>query len=364
MTCTRLHRTIVFLSIAVGAVACPTEDGDDSTCTPGETFCAGIDVVRCSATGGAWDLVEECTQYCTNGACVASCVADCAGKQCGDDGCGSPCGSCGDGLECHAGACIDEGCTPVCSGKQCGDDGCGGSCGDCGGVGACQAGVCVAGPCVPDCTGLVCGDDGCGGSCGSCADGQECSAGGCEEPPTPVCAILCDQPADCDQGYGAARSADNYSCDDGTCRYTGCNTDAECAESFSNDGYGCFKGAPIPYCTLTCGQPSDCDQGAGGAYTVANYACTDGYCEYAGCNTDAECAESFNSEQYGCYKGPGWSVAYCSLTCDQPADCDPGVGGAFSADNYECLGGYCEYLGCTSDAECAESFNDSSYGCN
>ena len=230
----------------------------------------------------------------------------------------------------------------------------------------CADGAC-ADVCTPDCAGLECGgDDGCGSSCGSCAVDQDCVAGACQDPPLSFCAIKCSQPGDCDAGGGGAYSGDNYVCEGGYCEYSGCNTDAECSQTYANDSYGCYAGAgyPIPYCTLKCTQAADCDLGVGGAYAAANYNCDSGYCEYVGCNSDAECEATFNDDKYGCYMGPGFLVAYCSLKCTQAADCDQGTGGAFSADNYLCKGGFCEYTGCTSDAECAESYNNSNYGCN
>jgi hypothetical protein len=291
---------VLFLLVTVG---CSVEDDDgEPVCEPLQTKCEGIDVVRCNASGSGWELHAECRKYCTDGACVEACTPDCTGRECGDDGCGSPCGSCGAGLSCQDGACLPEGCTADCAGKQCGEDGCGGSCGSCEGAFDCQAGLCVDGPCTPDCDGMQCGDDGCGGSCGSCGDDQECSAGACQAASLPFCNLKCNQASDCDSGTGAAYSADNYVCQDGYCTYTGCNADAECVEMTGNAGYGCYQGQgyPIPYCTLKCNQPADCDQGTGGAFSADNYHCVEGFCEYTGCTSDAECAESFNNSAYGC----------------------------------------------------------------
>lgn len=36
---------------------------------------------------------------------------------------------------------------------------------------------------------------------------------------------------------------------------------------------------------------------------------------------------------------------------------------AFDADNYECSGGVCRYLGCNADGECAATFSDARYVC-
>jgi hypothetical protein len=51
----------------------------------------------------------------------------------------------------------------------------------------------------------------------------------------PICQQPCQAAADCDVGGGAAYDADNYSCEDQTCVYTGCNSDTECQDSSGAD---------------------------------------------------------------------------------------------------------------------------------
>ncbi|MGE0401006.1 MAG: hypothetical protein AB7T06_30130 [Kofleriaceae bacterium] len=48
------------------------DDDDDPICTPSSTRCDGDDVVRCSADGFEWQLVETCGagESCTDGACI------------------------------------------------------------------------------------------------------------------------------------------------------------------------------------------------------------------------------------------------------------------------------------------------------
>jgi hypothetical protein len=39
---------------------------------------------------------------------------------------------------------------------------------------------------------------------------------------------------------------------------------------------------------MACGDPSHCNAGTA-PYDSDNYECVDGYCRYTGCNSDAEC---------------------------------------------------------------------------
>jgi hypothetical protein len=62
-------------------------------------------------------------------------------------------------------------------------------------------------------------------------------------------------------------------------------------------------GLPIPTaernCVLGCGTAADCST-ASAAFDADNYECVDTACVYRGCNTDAECAASFSSPSYLC----------------------------------------------------------------
>jgi hypothetical protein len=99
------------------------------------------------------------------------------------------------------------------------------------------------------------------------------------------CVHTCSGPADCSAGV-AYMDADNYTCDLGVCHYLGCLNDAECQ---TIGAYACRdQGTGTRYCVHTCSGPADCS--AGVAYLDAdNYACEAGVCRYTGCNSDAEC---------------------------------------------------------------------------
>ncbi len=159
----------------------------------------------------------------------------------------------------------------------------------------------------------------------------------------PFCMPACNTTADCNLG-SAPYDADNYSCDEDYCEYTGCNSDAEC-KTLGNQT--CHDTAGFSTCLLACGKAADCDIGGGVAYDADNYSCEQGACLYTGCNSDAECQ---SLGKYVCHDFSGTS--FCALTCITASDCDYGGGAAYDADNYSCDSGVCVYTGCNSDAEC------------
>ena len=170
--------------------------------------------------------------------------------------------------------------------------------------------------------------------------------------PVPMCLPPCSSAADCViDNAGPYFDADNYSCDNGGCMHTGCNSDAECEGSIP--GYVCRQsnGADTSYCVASCTNADQCAQPtAGPAYDADNYSCDDGGCVWTGCNSDSECAASLAGSACQDF---GNGLTACVLTCNAPADCDQGQL-AFDSDNYACTDGYCEYLGCNSDSECME----------
>jgi hypothetical protein len=187
-------------------------------------------------------------------------------------------------------------------------------------------------------------------------------------PPLAFCQIGCTAAADCTSG-SAAFDADNYRCEAGVCRYTGCNSDAECEASFSSTAYTCatIEGGQRT-CVMRCSVAADC--GSSGAFDGDNYRCDVGHCVYTGCNTDAECQASFSSIAYVCRDvlPPDTGLPLptarrnCVLGCATMADCST-ASAAFDADNYRCEAGACRYEGCNDDAECASSFMSSRYVC-
>ncbi|MFO0726573.1 MAG: hypothetical protein U1E65_22495 [Myxococcota bacterium] len=93
-------------------------------------------------------------------------------------------------------------------------------------------------------------------------------------------------------------------------------------------------------------------------YTADHYRC-DGACHWLGCASDADCANVPNTT---CALTPGTSLRTCQKRCGSPVDCSAGTV-AYDADNYACPSGLCVYTGCNSDSECQTGLNDPAMRC-
>jgi hypothetical protein len=113
------------------------------------------------------------------------------------------------------------------------------------------------------------------------------------------CQQACTQAAECasETTPGGAFGADNYACDQGICKYTGCTSTAECQVTFGTTRpYICANGM----CQLRCNSPADCALPSGGAYAADRYQCTGNLCVWLGCNSDSSCQQTFQSPNYAC----------------------------------------------------------------
>ena len=111
------------------------------------------------------------------------------------------------------------------------------------------------------------------------------------------------------------------------------------------------------HCVVACETAADCVISASNAIMDAdNYRCVDRKCEYAGCNSDAECDEVYAAQdtKYYCNKNGAYGYAECTPACNAATDCAAGTStdSAFDADNYKCENNRCVYAGCNNDAEC------------
>ena len=136
------------------------EDGDvEASCDDCEACTEdAFDGTGCThepvAEGGECDDGDACTEgeMCTSGACGGGAAVVCDdGDPCTVDACGATTGCTtkagNDGAECPGGVCRGgECCEPSCGESECGDDGCGGSCGSCGEGLTCAGGECVDQP--------------------------------------------------------------------------------------------------------------------------------------------------------------------------------------------------------------------------
>ncbi len=173
----------------------------------------------------------------------------------------------------------------------------------------------------------------------------------------PYCAETCASPSDCvGANPTAITDADNYDCDV-HCTYLGCLGDGECESTFPGLGYGCYEDGPFaPSCVKYCSVPADCELGIS-LYSADNYECDGGYCNWTGCNNDTECQEAMQDSTYTCESMTGYPYDNCQKNCNSPTDCVAnGATAAYDADNYDCESNLCVYSGCNSDGECQSSF--------
>ena len=189
-------------------------------------------------------------------------------------------------------------------------------------------------------------------------------------PPLRVCRTGCMTAADCVLAAGLALyDAEHYTCVAGICEWSGCRNAAECREAFMRPDYVCRLEGGFGQCLVECAASSDCGVGSA-AFDADNYSCDDSVCVYTGCNTDDECVASFSDARYVCrdVEPPSTGLPIpvarrnCVLGCASGADCRTGSP-AFDDDNYECRAGACVYTGCNDDAECAAAFMSTRYVC-
>lgn len=124
-------------------------------------------------------------------------------------------------------------------------------------------------------------------------------------------------------------------------------------------------GSERPFCRRRCSTPVDCvAPGAVPAFDTDNYACVDGVCDYLGCRNDAECVATY-SDVSVCRPAMN-GVPKCVTSCTVDADCSTQqtTSGAFDADNYVCREHQCVYLGCLSDDECETSYPEQRMACH
>lgn len=181
-------------------------------------------------------------------------------------------------------------------------------------------------------------------------------------PALPTCLLGCSSPADCTIAGSALYDADNYSCDGGRCRWTGCRTTAECQGAFGV-AYECgtLTGIPFPSCYHTCDAAADCSLGTA-IHDADNYACDGGLCRWLGCNSTAECQSTFMATNYVCATLEGTTFAACYESCSAPADCVL-ASTLYDGDNWDCQSGACAWTGCNSTSECTDAFMNAGYVC-
>ena len=203
------------------------------------------------------------------------------------------------------------------------------------------------------CGGGGAGDDGDddGGADGDGGGGD--GGGGADAAPAlPVCVPTCVTAADCATGpVGSIVDANNYACDGGQCRWLGCLSTAECVATYGTQAWTCEAafGTTVPTCWPTCSTVSQCANPNSPILGADNYACDGGKCRWTGCNDTAECTAANMSSAWTC-RATG-TIMSCLHTCTTPTDCAT-PSAPYDADNYDCVGGVCQYTGCNTTAEC------------
>lgn len=117
----------------------------------------------------------------------------------------------------------------------------------------------------------------------------------------------------------------------------------------------------MPNCYHVCFTPSDCALG-NSLHDADNYQCQGNRCRWLGCNNTTECVDTFMDNRYVCDTLPPSTFPACYRSCNVPADCSLG-NALHDADNYRCTSNLCEWLGCNNTTECVDTFMDNRYAC-
>jgi hypothetical protein len=144
---------------------------------------------------------------------------------------------------------------------------------DCFGFPFCVQGECVECKSAADCAGT--GDDFCvEGSCVACTKDADCGTGYvCESN---SCLLGCTKDEQC----GALAA-----CTSGRCEARGCKDNRECVASLGRPDAVCAESGE---CSIPCDNDGGCVS-LGGLYS-----CNDGFCKYSGCESNAECAAALD----------------------------------------------------------------------
>ena len=207
-----------------------------------------------------------------------------------------------------------------------------------------------------------------GGNAGSSGGAAGSSGSGGMPEVLRSCRPACTTVAQCATPTVPSYDEDNWSCTMGACDYTGCRSDAEC-QTLGNYVCRTPEGTSLPLCQVACQAGSGCGTDDA-AYAAANFSCNDGVCRWNGCNTDDECQRSMSraggSARWLCRAVGSTSFKACYQACSAPADCNGGAATTTpitDADNWRCESDVCRYLGCRSDDECRTTFMGRDYVC-
>jgi hypothetical protein len=177
------------------------------------------------------------------------------------------------------------------------------------------------------------------------------------------CQQTCNTVNDCATPGGALHEAANWQCTQNRCHYQGCRSDSECVSVF-HASYVCRRpsGSMSSSCEKACATPNDCAVAGSPLFSAANYACVSGGCEWRGCLSSGQCRDAFHDQSYVCEPVQGLTFNNCVKPCSAPASCASMLD-AYDEDNWSCVNARCRYLGCFNTDECTASFPGHSYIC-
>ncbi len=198
-------------------------------------------------------------------------------------------------------------------------------------------------------------------STGSSSGGSTSSSSGGGGTVRPaVCTPLCVAAGDCATAGVVLLDEDNWSCDQGGCRYLGCQQDAECPPG-PDAGWRCAPAVGgLRTCRQACTTPADCPSQGGGLH---GWRCDNGSCVETGCQQDVDCAVigDVHDAGYSCRtrRTPlGQPVMACVPRCTTASQC-PGA----TPDQMTCEDGTCLFVGCRNDAQCVNAETDGGLVC-
>jgi len=116
-------------------------------------------------------------------------------------------------------------------------------------------------------------------------------------------------------------------------------------------------------CRKSCNGPSDCvPPDPNQTQTENNWSCVSGHCEFLGCQNTSECQAVFPGMQ-NITCNANVQPHQCTIPCTGPGDCAIPDSSLYGADNWSCTNQLCVYAGCNNDQECAAAYPNVDLGC-
>ncbi len=259
---TQVCNTPTLAGCTLGASCESAVDCGGGSCSTG--VCSQV-ALSCTTDAGCEDVCDTTTGFCTISSAVACTVStDCTY---GVGTCGSRiCNSCANpDYDPSAEICSDPDCIDICTLR-------------------CQNELCVEDTscevnedCADSPAGPICDD----GQCAECVEDDDCDEANEEECLSGRCEKPCEVNEECPL---------NNTCKKGECVYTGCSSDLDCV--LIERAHPTLGDARLSKCLPSDLNPdiNECKVPCENDGTCAEFqVCDDGFCKFVGCNTDEEC---------------------------------------------------------------------------